>query len=106
MMQAIARASVPHIQYGVIIGFEDDSEDSLLRLEEAMFALYENLMSINQALKFQIVALALCPIPGTPQSDHIRQTGLLHIDDPSLYGHQRLIPVTFVMIKLLIGKSV
>ncbi len=86
IMRAIARTSIPHIRYGVIIGFEDDSEDSLLRLEEALLALYDDLMSVNPALKFQVNALSLSPIPGTPQSDHVRQTGLLHIDEPTLYG--------------------
>ncbi len=86
MMRAIARTSIPHIRYGVIIGFEDDSEDSLLRLEEALMALYEDLMSVNPALKFQVNALSLSPIPGTPQSDRVRKAGLLHFDEPSLYG--------------------
>ncbi len=85
-MRTIARTSIPHIRYGVIIGFEDDSEDSLLRLEEALLALYDDLMSVNPALKCQVNALSLSPIPGTPQSDHVRQTGLLHLDEPTLYG--------------------
>ena len=86
IMRAIARTSIPHIRYGVIIGFEDDSEDSLLRLEEALLALNEDLMSINPALKFQVIAMSLSPIPGTPQSDYVRKTGLLHVDEPTLYG--------------------
>ncbi|MEN8218010.1 MAG: radical SAM protein [Pseudomonadota bacterium] len=86
IMRAIARTSIPHIRYGVIIGFEDDSEDSLLRLEDALLALYDDMMSVNPAFKFQINALSLSPIPGTPQSDSVRQAGLLSIDEPTLYG--------------------
>jgi hypothetical protein len=86
MMRAIAQTSIPHIRYGVIIGFEDDSEDSLLHLEEALFELYEDLKNVNPYLKFQINALTLSPIPGTPQSNQVRQSGLLHFDEPSLYG--------------------
>lgn len=75
-----------NIRYGVIIGFEDDSEDSLLRLEEALFELYEDLKNVSPCLKFQINALTLSPIPGTPQSNQVRQSELLHFDEPSLYG--------------------
>jgi len=49
-------------------------------------ALYDNLMSTNSALKFQVIAMSLSPIPGTPQSDRMRQTGLLKVDEPTLYG--------------------
>jgi len=86
MIRAIARTSIPYINYGVIIGFEDDNEDSLLRLEESLLALYDDLMSENPALKFQVIAMSLSPIPGTPQSERMRQTGLLKVDEPTLYG--------------------
>jgi hypothetical protein len=43
-------------------------------------------MSVNPSLKFQVNALSLSPIPRTPQSNQVRQTGLLHFDEPTLYG--------------------
>ena len=86
IMRAIAQTTQPHIRYGVIIGFPDDDTESLLRLEEALMELHEDLSSVNPNLKFQINALSLSPIPGTPQSNHIRSEGLLHFDEPSLFG--------------------
>nr|VFK61392.1 MAG: Radical SAM superfamily enzyme YgiQ, UPF0313 family [Candidatus Kentron sp. UNK]VFK69132.1 MAG: Radical SAM superfamily enzyme YgiQ, UPF0313 family [Candidatus Kentron sp. UNK] len=87
IMRAIARTSLPHIRYGIIIGFEDDSDESLSRLEEALWMLYEDLMEVNPNLKFQVNAQSLSPIPGTPQSDLVRRAGLLRIDEPALYGN-------------------
>lgn len=43
-------------------------------------------MTVSPSLKFQVNALSLSPISGTPQSDHVRRTGLLHVDEPTLYG--------------------
>nr|VFK80440.1 MAG: hypothetical protein BECKSD772D_GA0070982_11153 [Candidatus Kentron sp. SD] len=74
---------------GSIIGFEDDSDESLSRLEEALWMLYEDLMEVNPNLKFQVNAQSLSPIPGTPQSDQVRKAGLLRIDEPALYGNIR-----------------
>ncbi len=86
LLRAIARTSTPHIRYGVIIGFPDDSDDSLSRLEEALWELDEDLRAINPSLKFQINVFSLSLIPGTPQSDNIRQSGLLVFDEPTLFG--------------------
>ncbi len=86
IMRAVIHTGVPHVRYGVIIGFPDDSEESLLRLEEALGELHESLISVNPSLKFQINAMSLSPIPGTPLSDNIRKSGLLRFDEPSLFG--------------------
>ncbi|KHD07479.1 radical SAM protein [Candidatus Thiomargarita nelsonii] len=86
IMKVIARAGVPNIRYGVMIGFEDDSNESLLRLEEAVAELYEDILAINPAVNFQVQSLALIPIPGTPQWDAVRDSGLLRSNDPSIFG--------------------
>jgi hypothetical protein len=66
MMQAIVRSGLPVIVYGVIIGFPDDSHESLRRLEEAILELH--------------------PIPGTIQGEKIRSSGLLRFNDTSITG--------------------
>ncbi len=86
IMKAIARAGVPNIRYGVMIGFEDDNNETLLRLEEAVTELYADILAINPAVNFQVQSLALIPIPGTPQWDTIRDSGLLRSNDPSIFG--------------------
>ena len=86
IMKAIARAGVPNIRYGVMIGFEDDNNETLLRLEEAVAELYADILAINPAVNFQVQSLALIPIPGTPQWDTVRDSGLLRSNDPSIFG--------------------
>jgi len=86
IMKAIVSSGVPYLNYGVIIGFADDNEDTLLRLEEAILELYEELLAINPLLNFQVSALAISPIPGTKQGMSLRQSGLLRFDDPSIFG--------------------
>lgn len=86
MVRAIARAGIPALSYGVIIGFDYETEDSLLRLEEAIQGLQEDLLRINPHLIFQISCFGISPIPGTPQGKHLRESGLLGVDDPSIYG--------------------
>ena len=86
IMKVIARAGVPNIRYGVMIGFEDDNDDSLLRLEEAVSELYEDILAINPSVNFQVQSIALIPIPGTPQWDTVRKSGLLRFEDPSIFG--------------------
>lgn len=53
IVKAIVRSGVANIRYGLIIGFEDDSYDSLLRLEEAVSELYDELVTINPSQNFQ-----------------------------------------------------
>jgi len=86
IVKAIVRAGVANIRYGLIIGFADDSHDSLSRLEEAVSELYEELVTINPTQNFQVAPFSVSPIPGTPLSDNLRQSGLLRFDEPSLYG--------------------
>lgn len=87
IVKAVARTGVPHLTYGLIIGFEDDSEETLQRLEEAVYELYHELMQINPALKFQVSPFSIFPIQGTPQSDQFRQSGLVQFEeDYSIFG--------------------
>jgi hypothetical protein len=86
MIKAIVSEGVPHVRYGVIIGLADDDEESLLHLEEALSGLYEEVMAINPCVCFQITPFGIVPIPGTPQTKSIIESGLLHFDDPSLQG--------------------
>ncbi|MCP4346406.1 MAG: radical SAM protein [Desulfobacterales bacterium] len=86
MIRTIVRTGVPYINYGVIIGFPDESSETLSALEEALHELSQEVMSINPSLKFRITLSTLCPIPGTPQYINMRKSGLLRFDDPSLWG--------------------
>lgn len=85
-MRAIVRVGLPVIVYGLIIGLPDDNHDSLLRLEEAVLELHQQLREINPDLEFQVASYAISPIPGTPQGENIRKSGLLRFDDPSIVG--------------------
>jgi hypothetical protein len=86
IMKAIVRTGIPYVRYGVIVGFADDNHETLSRLEEAIWGLYEDLIAINPSLGFQVASFSISPIPGTPQADSLRQSGLLEINDPSIYG--------------------
>lgn len=86
LLRTAVRAGLPALTYGVIIGFEDETEDSLLRLEEAIQQLHEDLIGINPRLIFQVGSYSISPIPGTPQGKYLREKGLLHFDDPALFG--------------------
>jgi hypothetical protein len=86
MMKTIVRTGLPVIVYGLIIGLPDDDHDSLLRLEEAVSGLHQQLRAINPNLDFQVASYAISPIPGTPQGENIRKSGLLRFDDPSITG--------------------
>jgi hypothetical protein len=87
MLKAITRAGVLYIRYGVIIGFADDSQETLLRLEEAISVLYEELIAINPSVNFQVSPFTISPIPGTPQSDQLRSSKLLRFDEPTIFGN-------------------
>lgn len=86
MTKAIVRMGIPAITYGCIIGFEDESDYSLSRLEEGVMGLREELLAINPKLNFQISPFSLSPIPGTPQGVKVRGSGLLRFDDPEIIG--------------------
>jgi hypothetical protein len=86
IMRSIVRTGIPYLRYGVIIGFADDSNETLSRLEEAIWELYEDLITINPSLGFQAAPFSISPIPGTPQADSLCKSGLLRFDDPSIYG--------------------
>ncbi|MEZ4734815.1 MAG: hypothetical protein R3E79_47590 [Caldilineaceae bacterium] len=86
LMRAIVRSGLPALSYGIIIGFEDETHESLLRLEDAILQLHDDLTSINPHLIFQVSSFAISPIPGTIQGKMLRETGLLRFDDPAIYG--------------------
>ena len=86
LLRAIVRSGLPALSYGIIIGFEDDTEDSLSRLEEAIQEIHADLTSINPQLIFQVSSFAISPIPGTGQGKLLRESGLLRFDDPALFG--------------------
>jgi len=77
---------LPYLTYGIIIGFADESEETLVHLEEAILELYHSLLAINPRLNFQVSPFSIFPIPGTPQWDQLHQSGLLQFADPSIVG--------------------
>jgi hypothetical protein len=86
MMRAIVRSGIPRIQYGVILGLPNDSTEDMLRLEEALSELYQSLKRINPNLHFGIDTNSILPIPGTPQGQSLRQSGLLRFEDCEIIG--------------------
>ncbi|MBV7332014.1 radical SAM protein [Chloroflexi bacterium TSY] len=86
LMRSVVRSGVAAINYGVIIGFPDESHESLQTLEQALLELFDDLQQVNPALSFQVSCFGLLPIPGTPQGNSYRKSGLLRFDDPVLYG--------------------
>lgn len=86
LLRAIVRSGLPALAYGVIIGFDYETEDSLLRLEEAIQEVHQDLISINPELIFQVSCFGISPIPGTVQGKLLRESGLLTFDDPTIFG--------------------
>lgn len=86
MVRAIVRTGVPDITYGVVVGLPEDSHDSFSGLEEAVHSLYEELLVINPELIFNVTPYAIRPLPGTPQAQDLRASGLLRFEDPAIIG--------------------
>lgn len=86
LVEAIVRAGVPDITYGVIVGLPDDSHDSMLVLEEAIQGLYERVRTINPDIVFNVTPYAIRPIPGTPQAKSLQQMKLIKFEDPAIIG--------------------
>ena len=86
LVKAIVRTGVPDITYGVIVGLSDDSQDSMLGLEEAILELHGEVMKINPDLIFNVTPYAIRPLPGTPQAVQLRSAGLLRFEDPAIIG--------------------
>ena len=86
MLEAIVRAGVPDITYGLIVGLPDDSPDALEALEQSVSELRHRLKSINGNLRFRVVPYAIRPLPGTPQATSLEQLGLLRFRDPAICG--------------------
>jgi len=101
VMKTIVRTGIPYVRYGVIIGFADDNDETLSRLEEAIWGLYEDLITINlihhwafKWLLFQFLQYR------EPRKQLMIQVFM------AVSGHRVLIPTTLATEKLLIGKSV
>lgn len=86
MLEAIVRAGVPDISYGVIVGFPDDSPEKLANLSREIQELRGRLKAINPALKFRVTPFAIRPLPGTPQAQSLYNLGLIKFDDPAILG--------------------
>jgi len=86
LMKSVVRTGVPVIAYGIIIGLPDDDHDSLLHPEEAISGLVDELVEINPKVEFQIACYSIAPLPGTPQSQNLRNSGLLQFEDSCVWG--------------------
>ena len=86
MLETIVGAGLPALTYGVIVGFPDDSHETLSRLESAIAELCGRLKTINPALRFVVVPYAIRPITGTPLEAKIRGQGLIRFEDPAIVG--------------------
>ncbi len=86
MMEAIVRAGVPDINYGVIVGLPDDSDESLNALYSAIAELRERLKIINPDLKFRVTPYAVRPLPGTESTTELEKLGLIKFSDPAVVG--------------------
>lgn len=86
LVEAVVKAGVPDLTYGVIVGLPDDSHDSMLGLEEAIQSLYARVLSINPKLIFNVTPYAIRPLPGTPQAEQLRASGLLRFEDTAILG--------------------
>jgi hypothetical protein len=86
MLRAITAAGVPRLSYGVIIGLENDSHDSLRCLVDHLLELKAELKTINLGLQFWAVPFCIRPIPGTPRAKALEREGLVALSDSTLAG--------------------
>ena len=86
MLRAIVRSGIPDITYGLVVGLPEDSQETMKVLETSVKELYEELREINPHLIFNVNPFAIRPLPGTPQSCNLRQSGLLRFEDPAIIG--------------------
>ncbi|MFF5676065.1 radical SAM protein [Streptomyces hygroscopicus] len=86
MMEAITKAGVPDINYGVIVGLPEDSDQELKRTLELVHEVRDRLLGINPKLRFRVMPFALRPLPGTPQSEQLKRHKLLRFDDSAILG--------------------
>jgi len=85
MVKAIVRAGVPNITYSVIIGYPEETDESLAHLMDVMRELKEEIMSINPELNMVVNPNSFIPFPGTPERVSLVAEGLLSQDaDPVL----------------------
>merc|ERR1711970_990857 len=61
-------------------------DEALMKLEEALWEVYEEAKAINPDIIFQMSPFVISPILGTPQGELIRKSGLLRFDDPALFA--------------------
>jgi len=86
ILRSVVRSGVQAITYGIIIGMPEDNNENLVRLEAALSELCQELSEINPSLRFEVAPYALSPIPGTPQWENVRQSGLMRFEEPSIFG--------------------
>jgi hypothetical protein len=86
LMRVIARTGIPDITYGVIVGLPDDSHETLARLEDALYSLFDAMKEENSAIKFRVTPYAIRPLPNTSQAAALSTLGLLAFDDPAICG--------------------
>ena len=54
--------------------------------QEAVEELYQELSAINPLLKFQVIPNSICPLPGSPQLQNLRQSGIFRFEYPTIMG--------------------
>jgi hypothetical protein len=86
MLEAIVSAGVPDINYGVIVGLQDDSPAQMEALLNGVQSLRTRLKSINPALKFRVTPYAIRPLPGTEAAKALEASGMLRFEDPAIAG--------------------
>lgn len=86
LLRAITQAGVPDITYGIIVGMSDDSDDTLSRFEDALYELWQTLISENHDLRFRVTPFAIRPLPGTLQTQQLERDNLLVFEDPAICG--------------------
>ena len=86
IVRRVVETGIPMVVYNMIIGLPDDDDESMLRLEEALWEIHDEVKAINPSILFQISPFVYSPILGTPQGETIRKSGLLRFDDPALFA--------------------
>lgn len=89
MLKSVIKAGVPHVLYGIIIGYPDDSSEKMKRLFEAMRELREELLVLNPNLAIRMPARSPIPYSGTALTAKLKSGGHLRFNDPSLAGNTR-----------------
>jgi hypothetical protein len=86
MLEALVQVGLPDINYGVIVGLPEDTDETLGVLYEAVRELRTRLKDMNPNLRFRVTPYAIRPLPGTPQARILREQKLLVTEDPAILG--------------------